>query len=230
MERVLAGSEYEIAREPAKSYEDEATGVARRRWNRTARFYDYMMALMERVHLGRHRRLLWSRVEGSRILEIGVGTGKNIPFYPADAEITAVDFSERMLGRARARAEKRRVGVHLRHMDVQTMDFADDTFDTVVATMFFCSVPDPALAIREVERVCRPGGKVLLLENNFSSAPILGRIVKAANPLLLRVIGADFNRHPLDSVAKSDLEVERVTGLARGLWKLVEARKKASMA
>ncbi len=209
------------------STEDKATEIAKRRWNRTAVFYDAMMALMERVRLRKYRRLLWSKVESSRVLEIGVGTGKNFPYYPADAEITAVDFSEKMLERAKDRAKRQKVKVRLQQMDVQSLDFADNTFDTVAATLVFCSVPDPVRGIREVERVCKPGGKVVLLENNFSSIPILGWFVKLANPLAVRMIGADFNRHPVDNVAKSGLAVERVTNLGRGLWKLIEARKKA---
>jgi len=67
---------------------------------------------------------------------------------------------------------------------------------------------------------------VILLENDFSSIPILGWLVKLANPLVVRMMGADFNRQPLDNVAKSGLAVERVTNLRQGLWKLIEARKK----
>ncbi|TET13504.1 MAG: class I SAM-dependent methyltransferase [Dehalococcoidia bacterium] len=208
------------------STEDKATETAKRRWNRTAGFYDYMMAFMERVRLRKYRRLLWSRVESSRVLEIGVGTGQNFPYYPADAEITAVDFSEKMLERAKNRASRQEVEVDLRQMDVQNLEFEDNTFDTVAATLVFCSVPDPVRGIREVERVCKPGGKVILLENDFSSIPILGWFVKLANPLAVRMIGADFNRHPVDNVPKSGLAVERVTNLGRGLWKLIEARKK----
>ena len=205
---------------------DKATENAKRRWNRTAVFYDLMMALIERLRLSKYRALLWSRVESSRVLEIGVGTGKNFPYYPADAEMTAVDFSEKMLERAKDRAKKQKVKVHLQQMDVQNLDFADNTFDTVAATLVFCSIPDPVRGIKEVERVCKPGGKVVLLENNFSSIPILGWFVKLVNPLAARMIGADFNRHPEENVAKSGLKVERVTNLGRGLWKLIEARKK----
>jgi ubiquinone/menaquinone biosynthesis C-methylase UbiE len=205
---------------------DKNTETTRRRWNRTAAFYDYMMALMERVRLRKYRRLVWSKVESSRVLEIGVGTGKNFPYYPADAEMTAVDFSEKMLERARERANKQNVQVRLEQMDIQNLNLADNTFDTVAATLVFCSVPDPARGIKEVERVCKPGGKVVLLENNFSSVPVLGWFVKAANPLLLRAIGADFTRHPEDSVAESDLVVEEVTSVGNGLWKLIEARKR----
>lgn len=208
--------------------EEKATEIAERRWNRTSSFYDYMMVFMERIRLRKYRRLFWSRVESSRVLEIGVGTGKNFPYYPTDAGIDAIDFSEKMLEHANDRAKKQKVKVHLQQMDVQNLDFADNTFDTVAATMVFCSVPDPIRGIREVERVCKPGGKVVLLENNFSSIPVLAWFVKLANPLVMRIIGADFNRNPVDNVAKSDLIVEKVTDLGRGLWKLIEARKQTN--
>jgi len=211
------------------STEDKATEIARRRWNRTARFYDYMMALIERVRLRKGRALLWSKVESSRVLEIGVGTGKNFPYYPADAEITAVDFSEKMLERAKDRANKQKVKVRLQQMDVQNLDFADNTFDTVAATLVFCSIPNEVRGIREVERVCKPGGKVVLLEQDFASKPILGWFLNLANPLLVRMFGANFNRRPVENVARSGLAVERVTNLGRGLWKLIEARKKKAV-
>jgi len=208
------------------SSEDKNTEIIKRRWNRTARYYDSIMAVMNRVGVRKGRRLLWSRVESSRVLEIGVGTGNNFPYYPADAEMSAVDFSEKMLERAKNGASRHKVKVDLQQMDVQNLKFADNTFDTVAGTLVFCSVPDPVRGIKEVERVCKPGGKVILLENDFSSIPILGWLVKLANPLVLRMMGADFNRQPLDNVAKSGLVVERVTNLRQGLWKLIEARKK----
>jgi ubiquinone/menaquinone biosynthesis C-methylase UbiE len=208
--------------------EENATEIAKKRWNRTASFYDYMMIVMERIRLRKYRRLLWSSVESSRVLEIGVGTGKNFPYYPTDAGIDAIDFSEKMLERANDRAKKQKVKVHLQQMDVQNLDFADNTFNTVAATLVFCSIPDPVRGIREVERVCKPGGKVVLLENNFSSIPVLTWLVRLANPLVMRITGVDFNRHPVENVAKSDLIVEKVTDLGRGLWKLIEARKKPS--
>lgn len=211
------------------SSEDKTTEIIKRRWNRTASYYDYIMALMDRVGVRKGRRLLWSRVESSRVLEMGVGTGNNFPYYPSDAEMTAFDFSEKMLERAKDRAEKQKVRVRLQQMDVQNLDFADNTFDTVAGTLVFCSVPDPVRGIREVERVCKPGGKVILLESDFSSIPILGWLVKLVNPLVVRIIGADFNRQPLENVARSGLAVERVTNLRQGLWKLIEARKKESV-
>lgn len=203
---------------------DNTAEIARGRWNRTARYYDSMMGLMERVTVGKWRRLLWSRVESSRVLEIGVGTGNNFPYYPRDAEITAVDFSEEMLKRAGNRASRHKVKVDLRQMDAQNLGFPDNTFDTVVASMVFCSIPDPVRGIREVERVCKPGGKVVLLEQDFSANRFSRWLVQLANPLIARM-GSDFRRRPMENVARSGLKVERVANLWAGLFKLIEARK-----
>ncbi len=206
---------------------DSVTEATRKRWNRTAVLYDPVMAFVERLRMRKWRQLLWSKVESSRVLEIAVGTGKNFPYYPADAEITAVDLSEGMLERARNRALRLGVEVSLQQMDVQNLEFEDNTFDTVAATFVFCSVPDQARGIREVERVCKPGGKVLILEQDLSSKRLLGWLLNLANPLLLRIIGANFNRRPVENVATSDLTIEQVTNLWGGRFKLIEARKKS---
>lgn len=200
------------------------TDIAKKRWNRTARHYDRMMALVEWAIVRKWRRLLWGRVESSRVLEVGVGTGYNIPYYPAEAEITAVDFSEEMLKRARDRAGRHKIKVELRQMDAQNLEFADNTFDTVVGTLVLCSIPDPVLGIKEVERVLKPGGKVVLLEQDFSANRFSRWLVKLANPLIARM-GSDFRRRPMANLAKSGLKVERVTNLWMGLFKLIEARK-----
>jgi ubiquinone/menaquinone biosynthesis C-methylase UbiE len=206
--------------------ENEATEIARKRWNRTALLYDPLMALVERISLRRWRRLLWSRVESSRVLEIAVGTGKNFPYYPADADMVAVDFSERMLERARTRAGRQKVQVDLRQMDVQNLEFEDNTFDSVAATFVFCSIPDQARGIREVERVCKRGGKVVILEQDLSANRIMGWLLNLLNPLLVRVTGANLNRRPVENVARSGLVLERVTDLWGGRFKLIEARKR----
>lgn len=210
--------------------EDRATRVSKKRWNRTARRYDRMMAVMNRLlRLKEWREFLWSKVEGTHILEIGVGTGNSFDYYPAGAEITAVDFSEEMLERARNRASGQEVKVHLQQMDVQSLEFEDNTFDTVVASLVFCSIPDQVRGIREVERVCKPGGKVVILEHDFCANRVLCWVVKLTNPLIVRMIGSNFNRRPVDNVTKSDLTIEQVTNIRfrAGIFnfKLIEARK-----
>ncbi len=206
--------------------DDRATKAIRRRYDRRAPTYDAMESLVERYRLKEWRKLVWSKVEGTKILEVGVGTGKNFPYYPAGAEITAIDFSEKMLERAKDRARKQKVQVRMQQMDVQTLEFEDRAFDSVVATTVFCSVPDPILGLKEVERVCRPGGKLVLLEHVLSANFILGRLMNIVNPLAVRMSGANITRRTAENVGKSGLVVEQVTDLWLGVFKLIEARKK----
>ena len=206
--------------------QDKATELAKRRYNRIAPVYEFMEGLIERSRYGKWRELLWSGVEGTHILEVGVGTGKNFPYYPLNAEITAVDFSEKMLRRAKDKASKQKVKVRLQQMDVQKLEFKDNTFDTVVTSFVFCSVPDPVRGLTEGERVCKPGGKVVLLEHVLSANRIMAWLMNLANPLAVRMFGANINRRTAENVSKSGLAVEQVTDLGAGIFKLIEARKK----
>ena len=205
--------------------ENIATKTARKRYNRVAPLYDFMENIVERSRYSEWRGLLWSKAEGTKVLEVGVGTGKNFTYYPPNVEITAIDFSEKMLDRARQKAERDKIRVHLEQMDAQDLKFEDNTFDTVVATFVFCSVPDPIKGLREVERVCKPGGKVILLEHVLSANRILSWIMNLYNPLVVRLAGANINRRTADNVDKSGLKVENITNLAAGIFLLIEARK-----
>ncbi len=205
--------------------ENKATTIARRRYNRIAPLYDLMESSIESARFRKWREILWSKVKGNTILEVGVGTGKNFPYYPSSAEITAIDFSENMLERARDKAKKLGLPVHLQRMDAQNLTFEDNTFDSVVATFVFCSVPDPVLGLREIARVCKPKGKVLLLEHVLSADRVLAWLMNLANPIILRLMGANISRRTVTNVSKSGLTIEQVTDLGWGIFKLIEARK-----
>jgi ubiquinone/menaquinone biosynthesis C-methylase UbiE len=200
------------------------TEAAKERYNRIAPVYDFMEGLAEKSLYSGWRELLWSKVEGNRILEVGVGTGKNISYYPANAEVTAIDFSEKMLSRATEKAKKQRIKVDLQQMDVQNLSFEDDTFNTVVATFVFCSVPDPTKGLKEIGRVCEPDGKVLLLEHVLSANRILAFLMNLVNPVVVRAMGPNINRKTVENIANSGLKVEKVVDLAAGIFKLIEAR------
>lgn len=224
LERTSSNSRKTCYRKMIK--EEKATEATRRAYNRIAYIYDLMESLVEGSRYRKWRELLWGKVEGSNILEVGVGTGKNFLFYPKDVEITAIDFSENMLSRAKEKAKKCGVHVRLQQMDIQHLEFKDNSFDTVVGSFVFCSVPDPVLGLTEIERVCKYGGKIVLLEHVISANQILAWLMNLVNPLVVRIMGVNINRRTVENVIKSGLTVERVTDLALGIFKLIEARKR----
>ncbi len=222
-QKVLSG---EIETELFRESTTDATELARKRYDRTAAVYDLCEAITETFGYRKWRKLLWGKVEGIHILEVGVGTGKNFSCYPPDVVVTAIDFSDRMLKRAKDRASEQKVKACLQQMDIQNLNFADNTFDTVVASFVFCSVPDPVRGLREVHRVCKPGGQIILLEHVLSANPILGWLMNLVNPLAVRIRGANINRRTVENILRSRLRIEQVTDLFAGIFKLIEARKK----
>lgn len=203
--------------------DDRRTRTARARYDRIAPLYDLMEAGAESGRMAGWRSRLWAQVKGPRVLEAGVGTGKNIPYYPPDVSVTAIDFSPRMLERARQRAEKEGREVDLRLMDAQHLEFPDGSFDTVVATFVFCSVPDPVQGLRELGRVTNPSGRILLLEH-VRPTGLLGNVADVANPVVVRVVGANINRRTVENLERTGLVIEDVQDLWRGIVKLIFAR------
>jgi ubiquinone/menaquinone biosynthesis C-methylase UbiE len=184
-----------------------------------------MEAIIERLGYGRWRERLWSQVEGEQILEVGVGTGKNLPYYPQGSRVTAVDLSEGMLAQARRRAQELAPEAGLSLVDAQRLAFADAAFDLALATFVFCSVPIPVQGLRELGRVVRPGGRVVLLEHVRVNKPVIGGIMDLLDPLVARLMGPHINRHTVENVRKAGLKIEQVEDLVPGgLFKLIHAR------
>ena len=202
----------------------QETLATRARYNRIAPLYDLMETLAERRYSSWRARV-WSLVHGPQVLEVGVGTGKNMPYYPPDVHVIGIDLSEKMLARARRRAERLRRSVTLIQMDAQALDFPANTFDCAVATFVFCSVPDPIQGLRELGRVVKPDGCIVLLEHVRAENPWLGRLMDLLDPLVARLIGPHINRRTVDNVRKAGLHIERVEDMgARGIFKLIVAR------
>lgn len=207
---------------------DQATETTRRRYNRLSRGYDLMEWAVERRAFESYRRRLWPLVEGPRILEVGVGTGKNIPYYPAGAAVTGIDLSPGMLAKARRLAAGLGSSVELREMDVQELDFPEATFDTALTSFVFCSVPDPIRGLREIRRVLRPGGQLLMLEHVLSGNPVLSRAMRIANPVVLRLMGANIHRRTRMNIEAAGFHVEEETDLWLDIVKLFQARSPAA--
>jgi ubiquinone/menaquinone biosynthesis C-methylase UbiE len=197
--------------------------LIRRRYDRIAFIYDFMEAPVERMRFSSWRQRLATRIVGPKALEVGVGTGKNLLYYPEDVAITAIDFSSRMLSRARRNAEKLGLGVKFLEMDVQNLAFPDHSFDTVFATFVFCSVPDPAAGLRELKRVCRPDGKLILLEHMRPGNPFLGFIFDVFNPLIVRMMGANINRRTINNIRQAGWQIKVQENLSGDIVKWIEA-------
>ncbi len=139
------------------------------KWDRAARWYDLATVPLE-LFLFRPLRSKLLQSAAGRVLEVAVGTGLNHSCYPAGVDIIAVDLSLGMLSHARQRGVAKAV-----LMDATRLAFADGTFDTVVSTLGTCTFPDPVRALREMRRVCRPGGRILLMEHGRSDWPAIAR-------------------------------------------------------
>lgn len=200
------------------------TEVTRRRYDRRARTYDWVEAGIERRVFAPWRSHLWSLVQGEHILEVGVGTGKNIPHYPVAAQVAGIDLSEGMLDHARKLAETTRKQITLRRMDVQNLEYPDGYFDAVISTFVFCSVPDPILGLREAGRVVRPEGSLWLLEHMRVDKPVVGMLMDIFNPLFVRLMGANINRRTIENIHRAGLKVISVDRLMGDMVRLIHAR------
>jgi ubiquinone/menaquinone biosynthesis C-methylase UbiE len=159
----------------------------RRAYRKQARRYDRSMRITSRffdIDGGRTWACGGARGE---TLEIGVGTGLNLPLYPEDVELTAIDLTPEMLERARALAADIGRGIQLREADATRLPFASTSFDTVVSTSTLSAIPNPELAVREAWRVCRPGGELRFFEHGRGSDRLSVFIERLLEPLTLRI-------------------------------------------
>ncbi len=187
------------------------TAQTKTRYNRIAPYYDVMEIISERT-FSRWRRQLLARTKG-KVLEVGVGTGKNFPYYPEGVDVTGLDIADKMLLHARLRADKLGFPVHLMEGDVQSLPFPENYFDTAVTTFVFCSVPDPVLGLKELGRVVRSDGEILLLEHVRIDRPVIGFIMDIMNPFFLHFIGPNINRRTVENVGKAGLRIEKIEHL-----------------
>jgi ubiquinone/menaquinone biosynthesis C-methylase UbiE len=182
------------------------------------------MDFLERVLLEDGREWLCSRANG-HVLEVAIGTGRNLPLYPAGVRLTGVEFSPAMLYLARQHARTLGLDVDLRLGDAQSLEFEDATFETVVCTLSLCAIADERTAIREMKRVLRPGGRLLLLDH-VASGPAW---VRAAQWLVERVTvplgGEYFLRRPLLTVQSEGFLIEFSRRSKLGIVERVVARK-----
>jgi ubiquinone/menaquinone biosynthesis C-methylase UbiE len=154
-----------------------------------------------------------------RTLELAAGTARNLPFYPRDVELPAIELSPEMLAIGRERALKLGHPAELRLGDAQALDLEDESFDTVTCTLGFCTIPDTTAAAREAYRVLRPGGQLVMLEHVRSPARSVRTVQRLLEPLAVRFEADHLLRDPLDYLPVVGFQIDEVR---RSKWGIVE--------
>ncbi|XJZ28024.1 class I SAM-dependent methyltransferase [Bacillota bacterium Lsc_1132] len=183
----------------------------KKRYNRVSGIYDMMDKMMKEEW----RKDLLAQVSG-KVLEAGVGTGANLSYYPAGIQsLTGVDFSAGMLKIAREKLPNKQLPfpVDLIEADIQDLPFPDNTFDSIVSTCVFCSVPDPIKGLKELRRVCKPDGHIYMLEHMRSENKVAGVVMDVLNPITVRMWGANINRETVKNLEQSGLQIEKIENL-----------------
>lgn len=195
-----------------------------RKWDKASRTLD-LFSYAEDRRLGPHKRRLFSKMSGATLM-VAAGTGNDFKFFPKDMNVVAIDISPKMIERAAPRATAYTGSIELREMDVCALDFPDGTFDTVVTACTFCSVPKPILGLRELRRVLKPGGQILMFEHVRSAVGPLAILMDLMTPLFSR-FGPELNRDTVGNVQKAGFRLRRVENVYLDVVKIIEGVKDA---
>jgi ubiquinone/menaquinone biosynthesis C-methylase UbiE len=196
-------------------------------YERMASGYDRMIATWERLLFKDGRQWTCSQAVGD-VLEIGVGTGRNLEYYPADVRVVGIDLSPAMLAAARDAARQSRRQVDLKLGDAQELSFADESFDTVVVTLSLCAIPDEGRAIREMVRVLKPGGLLIWLEHVRSHIAPVRWLQQLLDPLLVRLEADHLLRDPVDHLQHQPVVIEHLERSKLGYIERGVARKSSA--
>jgi ubiquinone/menaquinone biosynthesis C-methylase UbiE len=195
-----------------------------RYWDKKASSYDKQMGFWDRHLFGDSRAWACGQATGN-VLEVAVGTGLNLHQYPDDVTLTGIDLSESMLDIARDRAAEIGRGATMLQGDAHALPFEDSSFDTVVCTFGLCTIPDPAVAIGEMIRVLRPGGRLILVDHIESSSMAVRTVQRLVELVTVPLAGEHFRRRPLNQIRCTELEIDKVQRFNLGLVERVIATK-----
>ena len=186
------------------------------------KIYDIAMNPLEHTYFKRIRTTLISKAKG-RVLEIGSGTGVNFPYYTNATKIDAIEPNPLMSKRSYKRIKRSRIPIQTYLVKAEKLPFPDNTFDSVVATLVFCTIPEPIKALQEIQRVSKPGAKLLLFEHVRVNQKNLGKAQDLLTPLWSKVCdGCHLNRDTLELLKQSNLSISKVDYHYGGLFLVIE--------
>jgi ubiquinone/menaquinone biosynthesis C-methylase UbiE len=211
-----------------RSAKSDQTPAARQKrvWDKTAPGYDKQIAFFEKNWFAGGREWLCQRARG-QVLEVAIGTGRNLPAYPADVTITGIELSPAMLAIARQRATGLGRDVDLREGDAEDLPFEADSFDTVLCALSLCTIPNPVAAVGEMRRVLRPGGRLLLLDHIASTWPPVYAAQWLIERVTIRTAGEHFTRRQLPLVEAAGFQIVATQRLKAGTIERIHAVKPA---
>ncbi|MCO8275799.1 methyltransferase domain-containing protein [Actinoplanes sp. TRM 88003] len=201
-----------------------ATDKARQVWDKAAPAYDRQIVFLERVWFTGAREWIGARAQG-RVLDVAVGTGRNLPFYGAGTTISGIELSPVMLAQARQRAAELGRAADLREGDAEHLPYAEGSFDTVVCALSLCTIPDPRTAVAEMHRVLVPGGRLLLVDHIGSSWPPIRAAQWLLERLTIATAGEHFTRRQRDTVVAAGFQIVESERLKAGSIERIHAAK-----
>jgi ubiquinone/menaquinone biosynthesis C-methylase UbiE len=199
----------------------------RAKWDEYAPRYDRDIGFFERIQFGGGREWVCSRARGD-VLEVAVGTGRNLQFYPDSVRLTGIDLSPAMLALARERAGELGREIDLREGDAQALPFPDGSFDTVVCTLGLCGFPDERVAIAQMHRVLRPNGTLLLLDHVGSHHRLIHFGQRLLEKMTVRTLGDYQTRRPSLLLEQTGFAIDQRERLKAGTVERVAATKPAA--
>jgi ubiquinone/menaquinone biosynthesis C-methylase UbiE len=190
----------------------------RRVFDKMADRYDGQMLAWERRLFPGSREWAVGQARG-HVVEIGIGTGLNLPLYAPGVTVTGIELSERMLSLARRRAEQAGLTgrMELRQGDAEHLPLPDGVADTALSTFTMCTIPDPAAAAREAYRVLKPGGRFVLAEHGPSSNPVIRAGMRLVEPLMVRLEADHLTRDPRPFLEQAGFRIDSVSRMTRGI-------------
>lgn len=192
------------------------------KYDKVAKIYDKMEKML---FFNKYRKDLISLAQGE-VLEVGVGTGANLPYYSEKTSVTGIDFSKNMLEKSKKVIKKNNIkNIKLKEMDVQTMPFEDNSFDCAVSTCVFCTVPDPVAGLKEIYRVIKPGGKVLFLEHMRSKNPLINIFLFMMNIMSKFFLGTSMVRKTQENIEKAGFKITERKDLFFDVVRIIIAEK-----